>query len=98
MNKKQWIGAALIALGIFALILSHSIRGRVAGEMGEVNFITSPLSKTGAPGNIVSNLVSERAGGEAEQYLKKAEFLMVGGVILIIMGGCLIFLYKKKKR
>lgn len=96
MKSKQWMGAVLVALGLVALIISYSIKGRVGEEMGQVRSIISPLSHTGEGGRTASRMIENQATGEAAGYLQTAQFLMVGGIVLIVAGGVTIFLYKKK--
>ncbi len=95
--KKKWIGILLVIVGLAALVISHTIKSRVGEDMGNVNAIVSPLSRAGQGGRMAGGIIEERASGEASGYLKNAEFLMLGGIVLIIIGGCLIFFCKKKK-
>jgi hypothetical protein len=41
-------------------------------------------------------VIRERASGEAAGYLQNAQLLMIGGIALVVVGGCLVFLCKKK--
>lgn len=86
-NRNQWIGTALIVLGVLGLLLSSYIKGRVGEEMGNVHAITSPLSGTGPAGKMAGGAIEEQASGQAAPYLQNAQFLMVGGIALIIVGG-----------
>ncbi len=98
MTQKKWIGVVLMAVGVLALAMSHYINGQVGEEMGKVHSITSPLSKFGGQGGkTAGGLIEGRASGEAAGYLQNASFLMVGGIALIVVGGCLFFLKGKKK-
>jgi len=96
-TRKQWIGAGLAVLGVLALVFSFYIKGQVDAEMGKVRSVTSPLSQTGAGGRMASGAIEARASSEASDYLQAAEFLRVGGVILIIVGGALAYFLRKKK-
>ena len=98
MTHKKWLGVTLVVLGIIALILSQTIKGRVGGEMGKVRSITSPLSSFGGQGGKTAGGIFEaHASGEASGYLQGAQILLIGGIALIVVGGCLFVLKGKKK-
>ena len=97
MKKKQLIGVILAVLGIVALSFSYYIKGQVEGEMGKVKMFTSPLSRGGEGGKMAGGIIEGRASGEAAGYLQTAQFLMVGGIALLVAGGVMFVLYRKKK-
>jgi len=96
LKPKQWIGAALVILGLCALIFSQYIKGQVGEEMGQVRTIIGPLSQTGQGGRMVGQAIEDRASGEAAGYLQGAQFLMVGGIAGIVVGICLFYFGRRK--
>ncbi len=95
--KKQWLGVGLIFVGVIALFIAYSIKGRVGEEMGNVRSFTSPLSNAGEGGRTASGIIEERASGEAGGYLQGAQFFTIGGIVLIVAGAAALFMYRKKK-
>jgi len=98
MNQKQWIGVVLIAIGVIALIFSQVIIQRVGGETGKVRDFTGALSQTGSAGKSIGGALENYAEGEGSGYLQTAQMLRVGGIILIVVGGSVLFFYRKRKR
>ena len=97
MHSKQWIGAILVIFGVIAFLISHSIKGQVGGEMGQVRTIIGPLSQTSEEGKMAGGIIEDRASRKASGYLESAQFLMIAGVVLVLAGGVVIFLHKKRK-
>jgi LPXTG-motif cell wall-anchored protein len=92
------LGAVLIIAGVLALFLAFYIKGRVGEEMGNVRSFTSPLSNAGEGGRTAGGFIEGRASGEAGGYMQNAQFLTIGGIILIVAGGAVLFMYGKKKK
>jgi LPXTG-motif cell wall-anchored protein len=93
MKSKQWLGVGLIFVGVIALFIAFSIKGRVGEEMGNVRSFTSPLSNAGEGGRMAGGIIEGRASGEAGG----AQFFTIGGIVLIVAGGAVLFMYRKKR-
>ncbi len=97
MKPKQWLGVALIGVGVIALFIAYSIKARVGEGMGNVRSYTTPLSDTGEGGRMAGGIFERRASGEAAGYLQRAQFFTIGGIVLIVAGGAVLYMYRKKK-
>jgi hypothetical protein len=92
----RWIAIICILAGVTAIGVSFYIKQQVAGELSQVNKTVAPLSKINPLGGLGGKIIESKAQGKAAPYLQTANLLLVSGVALVIVGG-LVFLMIKRR-
>ena len=88
-NINRMISIVLLALGIISILLSIYITHRVNEAKGEIGAVTGLFSH----GEIVGNQLDKKA----DAYMPMAHVTRIGGIILILAGGGLLFYSLRKK-
>jgi hypothetical protein len=109
MNSKKTLGIVLLIGGIAMLVASNYIKGEVAeGRMkidraqrqvdtGSKLFSNNPISQE--VGKTITGGAQRKineANQEAGYYGTMAGQLQIGGIILIVAGAAIFFLWKRK--
>lgn len=91
MNTKRVIGIIVLVLGLFLIAFSAYAKMRIGEAKKLVQEATSPLA---------SNHIGKMLGGavveKAAQYDQIVLFSLVGGILLSVVGGSVIFYCKKR--
>ncbi len=92
MNTKQAIGLIVLLAGVTALCFGFYGRSRMSSARRDIDTATGFI-----PENRVKGAVSGALHGEVDKYKGQVTALFVGGVILIIGGGALMYFGRKKR-
>jgi hypothetical protein len=90
MKKKKMIGLVILIIGAVIFIFSLIAKNKIANAKGEAGTLTGFLPK-----NTMGNYVGGEIKGATEQYDALVEFLFIGGIILVVVGGGMTFMYRK---
>jgi len=96
VKTKQLVGGVIIAVGVVCLCLSYYIKQQVAQGLSKAEGVSQGLSTFGQGGKIVGGIVEKHASGKASPYQQNAQFLLMGGIALLVIGGTLVVFCNKK--
>ena len=110
MNSKKTAGIVIVIIGVVMLFISGYIRGQVEEGKGKVTKAQGQVDtgNTLFSVNPVSKQVGQAFTGSAQkkidmgkeqiaQYEKYANVLQIGGIAVIIVGGIVFFLGRKRQ-
>ncbi len=92
MKSKKIIGLVVLIFGVALFIFAKIEQRRVSGAKGMVNKSTSMFS-----GNAIGNTVGDVLKGEVSQYDTQLRLCEIGGIILIVLGGGILYFSRKKR-
>lgn len=92
MKKKRITAFVVLILGIALFVFSLYEKGRVSEAKGNISSGTGMFS-----GNAVGNMVGGVLQGEASKYDTTLNLMEIGGIILILVGGGMLFYLRKSK-
>lgn len=112
MKSKRATALIVLIIGVVMIFFSNYIKGQVATGREEIEsgqesvnrsnslFSSNPLTKAVGQGITGSAQKKIEAGtAEADRYEMIANYLQIGGIILIILGGAgLIYSFVKKRK
>ncbi len=91
MNTKRIIGIVILVLGLFLIAFSAYAKMRIEEAKKVVHETTSPFS---------SNPIGKMLGGAVEQkaaqYDRMVIVSLVGGILLSLAGGGMLYFFRKK--
>lgn len=91
MNSKQITGIVVALIGAAMIIFAvHSMK-RIGMAKGIVNVVTTPFS-----GNPIGQETGRSLKEKAGQYDTPVKVCLYGGIILVILGGGAVLLFRKK--
>jgi hypothetical protein len=90
MSKKR-IGAVVLVIGVVLFVFSMIAKSKIMNAKSEVNQDTSYFS-----GNPVGNAVGGVLKGQASKYDTMVMLCELGGIALFVIGGAMIFFYRKR--
>ncbi len=97
MNTKRIVGGVILVVGIIVILFANYEKGRIAKAHGNVEKGMSLFS-----GNSAGSQAGRSAGGMMENkissYNTPVMLLMIGGIALVVIGGCMVLFCGKKKR
>ena len=110
MNSKRVTGIVIAIIGVAMLFFSNYIKGQVAEGREKISSAQSSVDKGNSLFNL--NPITKEVGkgltgsaqrkidegsAEADQYAQYAQWLLIGGIVLIVVGiGAVIFSRKKQ--
>jgi len=92
MKIKRITAYSAIILGIVLFVFAMYEKGRVSNAKANISSGTSMFS-----GNAVGNMVGGALQGQASQYDSTIKFMEMGGLVLILVGGGMLFFFRKGK-
>jgi hypothetical protein len=92
VKKKRMAAFVVLILGIALFVFALYEKGRVNSAKGNISSGTGMFS-----GNAVGNMVGEVLQGEASKYDTTLNLMEIGGIILILVGGGMLFYLRKSK-
>ncbi len=92
MKKKKIVGLILLVIGVIVLIYALYARNRVDEIKGEVNRGTSMFGN-----NPVNRGISSAMDAKLGSYNAPILIGTIGGIALIVIGGGMILLNRKKR-
>ncbi len=93
MSPKRIAGLVILILGVILIIYSVHSMNRIAEAKNDTNMLTSPLPHNTA-GEIVTGVMQNNAG----QYDTTVMALLISGIALAAVGGCLTLFCGNKKK
>lgn len=109
MSFRKLLGIILVIAGAICLYFSHYINDQVAEGMSKISSAQKATDTTGALFSVIpgANEVGKQVTGsaqnkinagteEAEQYAQYANWSMIGGIALIVIGVGIFFIGKRK--
>lgn len=110
MNSKQVFGIVILIAGVIMLCGSFYIKNQVLqgrmqissaqGKVDTANSIFSLTPQTNTAGKVFTGSAQSQidaGSAQANYYAQMAQWLQIGGIILIIAGGA-IFLFCRRKK
>lgn len=110
MKIKTVIGILVVVCGIAGVVASQYIMNRVEEGKGQVEeaqnkvdqgqglFSLNPITKQiGKGATDAAQKKIDEGSEQIAQYTKLADQLQIGGMIAIVLGGCVILIGKRKK-
>jgi hypothetical protein len=91
MNTKKFVGLIVLLIGVVLVVFSIYAKGRISSAKGTVEKVTSPFS-----GSEGGKIAAREGNRMASQYDTKVQMILIGGIILVIVGGGIIFFGRKK--
>lgn len=110
MKSKRIFGIVVLLVGVAMIFFSMYIMNEVTSGRAQISqakrnvdqgtkiFNISPVTR--GVGQTLSSSANKKIGKyseEADRYERMAQLLRVGGIVLIVVGGVIIFLSRKKK-
>ena len=92
MKIKRITAYSAIILGFVLFIVAIYEKGRVSNAKANISSGTSMFS-----GNAVGNMVGGALQNEASQYDSTIKFMEMGGIVLMLVGGGMLFFFRKSK-
>jgi hypothetical protein len=92
MKTKKIAGLVVLLLGVVLFIFAMYEKGRVNNAKGSISRGSSMFS-----GNAVGNAVGGVLEGEAGKYDTPIMLCEIGGIILIVLGGGILYFGRKKR-
>lgn len=91
MKRKRIIGIVLFIIGVVLIIYSIHSMNRISAAKGEVNAFKSAFS-----GNSTGKALGNVMEGKASQYDTIVMVMLIGGIVLAVVGGGVVFMSRKK--
>lgn len=91
MNKRKIIGIVLVVIGIVSSSLGYHYKGKVAQAKEAIGKASRTFSETPF-GKKASDILEERASA----YDGLLAVMTYGGIVLIVAGGIVVFMPKKR--
>lgn len=92
MKRKKVIGIVVLIAGIVLFLYSLNAKQRIAAAKGEAGTLTGFLPK-----NSEGDYIGGKIKNATEQYDTIVQILFVGGIILIVVGGGMLFIGRRKR-
>ena len=92
MKHRRAIAFLAIIVGVILFIFTMYEKGRVSNAKADISSGSRMFS-----GNAVGNVVGGMLQSEAGKYDTTLKFMEMGSIILIIVGGGLLFYFRKSK-
>ena len=91
MNTKKFVGLIVLLIGVVLVVFSIYAKGRISSAKGSISKATSPF------GGTEGGKIAAREGNRmASQYDTKVQMILIGGIILAVVGGGMIFFGRKR--
>jgi hypothetical protein len=92
MSRKKITGLVLLIIGVILIAYSMNARSRIAAAKSGIHELTSPFS-----GSSAGQSIGDVMEGKASQYDTTVMLMLIGGIALVVIGGCTFFLGKKRR-
>lgn len=92
MKSKKLGGLVVLAIGVVLFIFSMYEKSRVNSAKSSISRGTSMFS-----GNAVGNAAGGYMEGQASKYDTTLMLCQVGGIVLIIIGGGMVYWFRRKR-
>lgn len=91
MNRKKIVGLFILAAGVILFFFSMNAKHKIAAAKKGVGIATDLM-----PNNAFGNQVGETLKGKASAYDGIVQVIYIGSIALIIIGGGMVLLGRKK--
>jgi hypothetical protein len=92
MNVKRISGLVIALIGAILLVYALYSMHRISEAKNKVHHIGKQI-----PGNFFGKAVKGELHKKVSQYDKEVEWLLIGGITFLVVGGGIIFLYRKPR-
>jgi hypothetical protein len=92
MKKKKIIGIALMIVGVVAILIGFSARGKVANARENLQSTSGILGN-----NAVGKGIHDTLEGKIDSYDTPILLTFIGGGILVIIGARIFFRHRKRR-
>lgn len=91
MNYKRIVGLVVLIIGIGLIAYAlHSMK-RISDAKSEIGTYTKPFAK-----NSIGKAVEDTLMKKASEYDTEVRWLLIGGITLVVVGGVVIIICRKK--
>ncbi|MGC1878211.1 MAG: hypothetical protein WA347_05710 [Rhabdochlamydiaceae bacterium] len=97
MNTKRIVGGVIAVVGIVVILFANHLKERLANAQGNVEKGTSLFSGSSG-GSQAGRSVGGMMENKIASYNTPVMLLMIGGIALVVIGGCMVLFCCKKKR
>lgn len=92
MSIRRILGMVACLIGITLIIYTVHSMSVISGAKSKVKNMSNQMS-----GNYVGRRISEDMQSRASQYDSEVKIGLYSGIALVVIGGGLIYFYRKKK-